>query len=797
MQTVWPSGTRFSPGTTTLIGTSSDDEMTIEQSFTTLVAGPGDDVLHGTNDTSRIDKVYGGVGDDVVHWSKGFNIIHGGQPTLDYSADGTDTVDYTGVGEVVITLNKHAVPHRLPTFFAVSEQSRDWLFSIERLEWDPQSDHIRLGKGVELLEENLTLKLGMESSDGKGDVLDFAEVDAGLFFNASEDGNLLVTAALSEPEAGIWVEEADWVVGSSGDDIIYAGVGLHGIEGGEGADLIDAREVTPGTGSSPAGYDLEIDGGEGDDTIVIGEGSTLLHGGAGDDTFVLGTMGGLARGDEIVFADADSGDRLLIPYDLFNGSGGDYEGSVLFPVLGAIGTYDEMVTYGWTQYFDWRLEEHWLWEDDSTKGVIDFYGDVYYELVDGDLLVHLVQAEAVPTAIPIDDAGHTKNVVFTHWLTDTETILRIESYQEGDLGINFYDVGEGVGIDTGQGFTATHYPYWDSTVQTLTNNGQFLAPLDPRPAAAEQPDGPAGGPPPAVTIAGGGDDDVIAAAEASHVSAGGGTDTVTGSPGADVLDGGAGADTLAGGAGRDTYIVDDVGDVVLEQAGGGIDTVIASAGFALADHVEHLTLTGSASAGWGNGLANRIFGNDGANVLDGLGGGDTLYGGLGADLLQGGDGGDGYVYAAGDGDDTIIDTGSAGETDTLVLTGLAPGDVNVHRLAASPDDLVLTVAQGAASWSSASWLPPAPASTRWCSTTVPYGRATISISVRRRPRCSTTNRRRPSTISISSRSGPRPSSKQRTCSPTIAISTAARCRSSRWGRRLSARSHSSQTAGCV
>jgi hypothetical protein len=186
----------------------------------------------------------------VIHWSTGFNIIHGGQPSLDYADDGTDTVDYTGVGEVLITLNKHAVPHRLPTFFAVSEQSRDWLFSIERLEWNPESDHIRLGKGVELLEENLTLKLGMEGSDGKGDVLDFAEVDAGLLFNASDDGALYVTAAVSESDAGLWAEEADWLVASAADDVIYGGVGLHGIEGSGGADLIDARDVTPGTGTS-------------------------------------------------------------------------------------------------------------------------------------------------------------------------------------------------------------------------------------------------------------------------------------------------------------------------------------------------------------------------------------------------------------------------------------------------------------------------------------------------------------------------------------------------------------------
>ena len=82
-------------------------------------------------------------------------------------------------------------------------------------------------------------------------------------------------------------------------------------------------------------------------------------------------------------------------------------------------------------------------------------------------------------------------------------------------------------------------------------------------------------------------------------------------------------------------------------------------------------------------------------MLEGLTGDDTLYGGAGADAMHGGDGEDGYVYALGDGDDTLADSGGEGETDTLVLTGgIGPGDVAVHRLAATPDDLVLTFAQG-------------------------------------------------------------------------------------------------------
>ena len=39
--------------------------------------------------------------------------------------------------------------------------------------------------------------------------------------------------------------------------------------------------------------------------------------------------------------------------------------------------------------------------------------------------------------------------------------------------------------------------------------------------------------------------------------------------------GGTGADTLTGGAGNDTYVVDNTGDVVIEKANEGIDTVRA------------------------------------------------------------------------------------------------------------------------------------------------------------------------------------------------------------------------------
>ena len=112
----------------------------------------------------------------------------------------------------------------------------------------------------------------------------------------------------------------------------------------------------------------------------------------------------------------------------------------------------------------------------------------------------------------------------------------------------------------------------------------------------------------------------------------GGNDLINAGDGNDWLDGGTDADVLEGGAGDDTYFVDDIADVALEKPGEGTDEVIASVDGTLSDHIEKLTLTGTAAiSGTGNGLANVLTGNSAANRLDGGAGADTMIGGGGND----------------------------------------------------------------------------------------------------------------------------------------------------------------------
>ena len=213
----------------------------------------------------------------------------------------------------------------------------------------------------------------------------------------------------------------------------------------------------------------------------------------------------------------------------------------------------------------------------------------------------------------------------------------------------------------------------------------------------------------------------------------------TGTANPDIIKGTAGADVMAGLAGDDTYYVNHSGDVVVEQAGGGRDTVYASANYTLAANVEEvhvsaagLTVTGNGndnvfhvdvaggnvlrgtgtnstatyagskagatasivsineshaarpgsdvlvniSSVTGSGYDDVLSGNELANTLAGGLGNDTLQGGKGNDVLTGGLGDDTYVFARGDGADVVIESSADVNYDTIAFLA----GVNIDQL---------------------------------------------------------------------------------------------------------------------
>ncbi|WP_341929606.1 S8 family serine peptidase, partial [Methyloversatilis discipulorum] len=156
---------------------------------------------------------------------------------------------------------------------------------------------------------------------------------------------------------------------------------------------------------------------------------------------------------------------------------------------------------------------------------------------------------------------------------------------------------------------------------------------------------------------------------------------LVGNAASNLLDGGAGSDSLSGGDGNDTYVVDNVADVVIENANQGIDLIQSSVTFALSANVENLTLTGTGVInGTGNELDNVLTGNSVANVLTAGAGNDTLNGGAGSDTLIGGTGNDTYVVDV----STDVITEYAGEGTDLVQSAAT------YTLSANVENLTLT-----------------------------------------------------------------------------------------------------------
>lgn len=132
-----------------------------------------------------------------------------------------------------------------------------------------------------------------------------------------------------------------------------------------------------------------------------------------------------------------------------------------------------------------------------------------------------------------------------------------------------------------------------------------------------------------------------------------------GNGGNDTLNGSTGADTMIGGIGNDYYYVNEVGDVIIENSGEGIDAVASYISYTLDVSLENITLQGSAAInGYGNDSNNSMSGNSGNNLLVGYGGNDVINASSGVDTMIGGTGND--VYYVDNINDLIVENLSEG-----------------------------------------------------------------------------------------------------------------------------------------
>jgi Ca2+-binding RTX toxin-like protein len=466
----------------------------------------------------------------------------------------------------------------------------------------------------------------------------------------------------------------DTLIGGAGSDLLQGGAGLDAIQGGTGNDVLDG-----GTGADA------MSGGTGDDRYVVDDASDLIAelAGEGTDTVETGlsyTLGANVENLSLTGMDAVDGTGNELANVLTgNGAANTLAGLAGNDTLNGGAGADTML--GGTGNDTYVVESAGdLVVESAGEGIDLVQSSITYTLTGN------VENLTLTGTAAIDGTGNTLDNVIVGNLADN-ILTGLEGHDTLDGRAGADTMSGGLGDDTyvvdrladvvlenaGEG---------SDTVQseisyTLLDNFENL------------------------TLIGGG----------SINGTGNAADNVlVGNGGHNVLDGGAGADLMAGGSGNDTYILDNTGDAVVEQPGGGADTVLAPFDYTLGANLENLTLTGTALTGTGNALDNSIVGTSAHNTLTGLDGNDVLDGGEGADTLIGGRGNDTYVVdslldsvteLAGEGVDTVQSslTWTLGASlENLTLTGSAAIDGTGNELSnvltGNSADNVLTSFEG-------------------------------------------------------------------------------------------------------
>jgi Ca2+-binding RTX toxin-like protein len=437
----------------------------------------------------------------------------------------------------------------------------------------------------------------------------------------------------------------DTILGGADSDILLGGAGSDLVEGGDGDDFL------AGFGEQSHGVDSDVDslfGGNGNDQISLGYGDSA-DGGSGADTLFLSFYSGATAGVTADFRQlADNGTMVVAGGTLSN---------IEYVGLLSMTQFDDVVIAGRIRPGVDGIEiSGWGGNDDltGTAGVDSIYGG------DGDDVIR-GGGGTNPAQSPAGDrlSGEAGN----------DTIF---------IGADGATAFGGSGDDSIFGGAGGDQLFGEEGADQLHGNGG-----NDRIIGWDGDDTLTGGSGDDVLL-GDRDNDSLDGGEGNDSLSGGeGDDSLVGGDGNDTLDAGTGHDTLAGGTGNDVYVVDGLGDVVLENPGeGDADEIRVSLGnYRIAANVEKLTYTGAASTSLRGRASNEIItSGTGADIIylqDG--GDDTASGGAGndrfylgsalnaADRLDGGSGMFDQVLLQGNYAGLVLGANTLVNIETLVL----------------------------------------------------------------------------------------------------------------------------------
>ncbi len=588
------------------------------------------------------DTLTGGAGNDVLDGGAGADRLIGGTGDDIYIVDNASDVVVENAGEGTDTIKTNLASYSLASLANVENLTYTGTSAFTGT-GNASANVITGGSGNDILD-------GGAGADtligGLGDDTYFVDNAGDVIVENAGEGNDTVKTAL-----------ASYTLAANVENMICTGSAAFT---GTGNDI--ANNLTGGSGADT------LSGGAGDDTLDGGAGADRLIGGTGDDTYIVDNVG------DVVVENAGEGTdtvkTTLASYTLgANVENLMYTGTSTFTGTG--NALNNVIIGGDGA----NILDGGAGDDTMIGGfgndiyIVDSLNDVVQEMVNGGI-------DTIKTALAsysLANVENVENLTYTGSSSFVGTGNSLANVITGGAGNDILDGGAGA----------------DTLIGGLGNDTYIVDNVGD-----------------VVTEAANGGTDTIKTSLASYslaslanvenltytgTSAFTGTgnasaNVITGGSGNDILDGGAGADTLIGGTGDDTYFVDNAGDVIVENAGEGIDTVkTALASYSLSSNLENLTYTGSgAFTGTGNEVDNIITGGNGSNRLAGGAGNDTLIGGSASDT---------FVYLAHNGIDTVVGfTASGTSHDTLAVDSKLFADW-AHLLAASSQsgsDVIIT-----------------------------------------------------------------------------------------------------------
>lgn len=634
-----------------LRGTSADDFIYGSSTDDYIEGGFGNDTLSGMDGNDVLiggegdDYLWGGAGADTYIFDVGF-----GRDTVASFGQGADRIVFEeGISPSDLSLSAEGGSLRIRHADGSTIQALGFFQSTPH-----QDTRIEFSDGTMWTVDDLRQMLDVPLSP-------ISVSPSNIYFLT--DGNNSFGGSSFANNAIYGLAGNDTLRGYSGNDFLHGGLGNDNLWGGAGNDILwgDAgNDMLQGE----AGSD-HLEGGDGDDYLWGGGGGAGFHdvldGGAGNDT-----LNGSGASTTYVFGHGYGRDRIE------EYASGQQVGEV------NIVRMREGVTA------------------DSLVGLQRANDTVFWLSSTDHLLINQGNLSAISKIVFADGTEWNQQTILER--TNNTAVTRVGTgdlswsgqeghpfemdlpeglFQAGNLSGNltysllssgsWYYAPTGLSIDpqSGRVFGDVYYTGYEQSFSiVVTDNLGFSASVHVRLNVGQAP---------SIIHGTSGNDVLVGTSD---------VDTVYGYEGDDTLDGGAEADNLVGGVGNDTYIVDNVGDTIIELENEGIDLVRSSRSWTLGEHLENLTLMGSSAlTGTGNALDNVLTGNSGNNTLYGLEGNDWLDGGTGSDTMYGGTGDDTYVVErtgdvvveyADEGVDTVRSSVSytlGAHVENLVLTG--------------------------------------------------------------------------------------------------------------------------------